>query len=59
MTFHSDLKPTDSSGIAIGTLLSQQSHDNNAWHPIAFLSKAINLVKCNYKIYDTEMLAII
>jgi hypothetical protein len=30
-----------------------------AWHPITFLSKALNLVEQNYEIYDTKMLAII
>jgi hypothetical protein len=49
----------DSSGIATGAVLSQQSRDDNAWHPVAFLSKAINPVKQNYEIHDTEMLAII
>jgi hypothetical protein len=29
------------------------------WHPVAFLSKALNPVERNYKIHDTEMLAII
>jgi hypothetical protein len=51
----------NSSGIATGTVLSQQSHNDNdnAWHPITFLSKALNPVECNYEIHDTEMLAII
>jgi hypothetical protein len=49
----------DGSGIATGAVLSQQSVDNNAWHPIAFLSKALNLVEHNYEIHNTEMLAII
>jgi hypothetical protein len=48
-----------SSGIATGAVLSQQSVDDNAWHPITFLSKALNPVERNYKIHDTEMLAII
>jgi hypothetical protein len=47
------------SGIATGAVLSQQSVDNNAWHPITFLSKALNPVERNYEIHDTEMLAII
>jgi hypothetical protein len=47
------------SGIATGTVLSQQQIDGNAWHPIAFLSKALNPVEHNYEIHDTEMLAII
>jgi hypothetical protein len=47
------------SGIATGAVLSQQQVNDNAWHPIAFLSKALNPVEQNYKIHDTEMLAII
>jgi hypothetical protein len=47
------------SGIATGAVLSQQSVNNNAWHPIAFLSKALNPVERNYEIHHTEMLAII
>jgi hypothetical protein len=31
------------SGITTGVVLSQQSVDDNAWHPVAFLSKALNL----------------
>jgi hypothetical protein len=27
----------DGSSIATGAVLSQQSHDDNAWHPVAFL----------------------
>jgi hypothetical protein len=49
----------DGSGIATGVVLSQQQVDDNAWHPIAFLSKALNPVERNYEIYDTEILAII
>jgi hypothetical protein len=49
----------NSSGIATSALLSQQQVDNNAWHPVAFLSKALNPVERNYEIHDTEMLAII
>jgi hypothetical protein len=47
------------SGITTGAALSQQSVDDNAWHPVTFLSKALNPVECNYEIHDTEMLAII
>jgi hypothetical protein len=47
------------SGITTGTVLSQQSCDNNAWHPVTSLSKVLNPVKCNYEIHDTKMLAII
>jgi hypothetical protein len=49
----------DGSGIATGAVLLQQCVDDNAWHPIAFLSKALNPVERNYEIHDTEMLAII
>jgi hypothetical protein len=35
----------DGSGIATGAVLSQQSVNNNAWHPIAFLYKALNPVE--------------
>jgi hypothetical protein len=49
----------DGSSIATGAVLSQQQVDDNAWHPIAFLSKALNLVERNYEIHNTEMLVII
>jgi hypothetical protein len=49
----------DGSGIATEAVLSQQSRDDNAWHPAAFLSKALNPVEQNYEIHDTKMLAII
>jgi hypothetical protein len=47
------------SGIATGAVLSQQQVDDKAWHPVTFLSKVLNPVERNYKIHDTEMLAII
>jgi hypothetical protein len=34
----------DGSDIATGAVLSQQNVDDNAWHPVAFLSKALNPV---------------
>jgi hypothetical protein len=49
----------DSSGIATCAVLSQQQVNDNAWQPVAFLSKALNPVEWNYEIHDTEMLAII
>jgi hypothetical protein len=49
----------DGSGIATGAVLSQQNVDDKSWHPVAFLSKALNPVERNYEIHDTEMLAII
>jgi hypothetical protein len=59
---HNDLPfrlEADGSGIATGAVLSQQSVNDNAWHPVAFLSKALNPVERNYEIHDTEMVAII
>jgi hypothetical protein len=49
----------DSFGIATSAVLSQQQVNYNAWHPIVFLSKALNPVERNYEIHNTEMLAII
>jgi hypothetical protein len=49
----------DSSSIATGAVLSQQQVEDNVWHSITFLSKALNPVEQNYKIHDTEILAII
>ena len=46
----------DSSDYAIGTILSQ--HQDDKWHPIAYLSKALTETQRNYEIYDKEMLAI-
>jgi hypothetical protein len=53
------LLEANGSSITTGAVLSQPSVDENAWHPVAFLSKALNLVERNYEIHDTEMLAII
>jgi hypothetical protein len=36
----------DSSGIATDVVLSQQNIDDNAWHPVAFLSKALICHRC-------------
>jgi hypothetical protein len=47
------------SGIATSAVLSQQQVGGGAWHPVAFLSKALNPVERNYKIHNTEMLAIV
>jgi hypothetical protein len=47
------------SGIATGVVLSQQSVNNNPWHPVTFLSKALNPVERTYEIHNTEMQAII
>src|SRR3981189_2537610 len=49
----------DTSGVATGAVLSQQSREDSKWHLVLFLSKALSLVECNYKIHDVEILAII
>jgi len=48
---------TDASGYAIGGVLSQQQEDSS-WKPVAYLSKAMNEIERNYKIYDRELLVI-
>lgn len=47
----------DSSDFATGAVLSQLKEDK--WHPVAFYSKSLSPVKCNYNIHNKEMLAII
>src|SRR5277367_6472508 len=47
----------DSSDFATGAVLSQQSCDDEKWHPVAFLSKSLSPVEQNYDIHDKEMLA--
>jgi transposase InsO family protein len=49
----------DSSDFATGAVLSQQSPEDDKWHPVAFLSKSLSSVERNYEIHDKEMLAII
>src|SRR6202041_2032963 len=49
----------DSSDFATGAVLSQQSLEDNKWHPIAYYSKSVNAVECNYENQDKEMLAVI
>jgi RNase H-like domain found in reverse transcriptase len=60
--FADDLKvfhiKADSSDYATGLVLSQQSLDNLKWHPIAFYSKSLNVVKQNYEIHNKEMLVV-
>ena len=48
---------TDASDFAIAAILSEQD-DEGKWRPVAFMSKALNDAKRNYKIYDKEMLAV-
>ena len=49
----------DGSGVATGVVLSQLSHEDGKWHPVAFLSKSLSPVERNYGVHDTEMLAIV
>ena len=49
----------DSSDFATGVVLSQECLEDGKWHPVAFLSKSLSLVKRNYEIHDKEMLAIV
>ena len=46
----------DSSNFANGTILSQ--FINSKWRPIAFCLQSLSQTKCDYAIYDKEMLAI-
>jgi len=46
-----------SNGVVAGILL--QLHPDGKWYPIAFFLKTIDLAKCNYKVHNKEMLAII
>ena len=49
---------TDASNkVVVGVLL--QLYPNSKWYLIAFFLKIIALAKCNYKVYNKEMLAII
>ncbi len=46
----------DASEGTVGAVLSQKQ--NGKWHPVAFMSKSLSAMECNYKIYDKELLAI-
>jgi len=49
----------DSLDFATEAVLSQQSPEDNKWHPIVFLSKSLSPVEQNYEIHDKEMLEIV
>ena len=48
----------DVSDYATGGVLSMKCEDGR-WRPVAFLSKLLNEMERNYKIYGKEMLAVI
>ena len=48
---------TNASEHTIGEILSQEQEGK--WKPIAFLSRTMQLVERNYKIYNKELLVIV
>ena len=51
------LKTNTSDYVSAGILL--QYDDNGILHPVAFFSKQYTQAKCNYEIYDKELMAIV
>ena len=51
------LKINTFNGVIVGILL--QLYLDSKWYPITFFLKTIDLAKCNYKVYNKEMLVII
>jgi hypothetical protein len=49
---------TDASDKVVAGILSQLYLDSE-WYPVAFFLKTMDLAKCNYKVHNKEMLAII
>jgi len=49
---------TDALNWASGGVLSQYNNDGKL-RPVAFFSAKHSVLKCNYKIYDKELLAIV
>lgn len=49
---------TDSSDY-INAVVFSQREENGLLHFVAYFSQRIALIKCNYKIYDKELLTII
>jgi len=49
---------TNASLVATGAVLLQ-TDDNGQYHPCGYLSQSLNPTKCNYQIFDRELLAII
>ena len=51
------LKIDASNRVITGILL--QLYLDGEWYPIAFFLKTMALAKCNYKVYNKEILAIV
>ena len=49
---------TNTSDFATGAVIEQLRKDK-FWHSFAFLSKSLNEHKCNYKVYNKELLTMI
>lgn len=49
---------TDAFCHATGGVL-EQKHADGVWHPVAYLSEGMMETKCNYKIYNWELLAVV
>jgi predicted aspartyl protease len=49
----------DSSGWAVGGVLSQFNQDQQVWHPVFFFSAKHLPAECNYDIKEKELLAVI
>jgi hypothetical protein len=56
-SYDSILETDASNGIVAGILL--QLHLDGEWYLVAYFSKNMAPAKCNYEIYNKEMLAII
>jgi hypothetical protein len=50
---------TDASDFVTAAVLSQRDAADGVLRPVAFLSKKMSLAKCNYDIYDKELIAIV
>ena len=44
---------------ATDTVFSQRLNIDSKWYPVVLFSKSFSPIKCNYKIYNNKMLAII
>ena len=61
-TFNPELETQlepDSSGWAVGGVLTQKDPVTNLWRPVAYYSAKHLPAECNYDIHDKELLAII